>query len=170
MKQIASWLFAALLCVGLVFAVLIGLDNRQQGEERDALVAALQQQVIDLGGDPVVATGSLPLDRGPAGRDGQDGQDGRDGRNGRDGIAVNGADGQDGQDGQDGRDSTIPGPKGDRGEQGPPGAASTVPGPPGPAGDDGADGLPGSPPFSITIGNLVCTDPDGDLRYDCQEV
>lgn len=97
--------------------------------QRIADVAALAQQVRDLGGTPVVqppAVAGPTGPTGPAGRDGTDGRDGRDGTSppclseppqcrgangdpGTDGQdGQNGADGADGRDGQDGVDGKPP--------------------------------------------------------------
>lgn len=91
-----------------------------------------------------------------------------------------GASGSDGSDGTPG--ATGPrGPEGPAGPQGPPGedGADGADGADGSDGADGEDGEPGYPEsFSFTYGSggpigreatYVCTDPDGDRRYTCEE-
>lgn len=158
------------LLLGSGFAWIIG---SLKDANRD--VAALRAQILAMGEQPIIGPSGEP---GKPGNDGGSGPAGRDGRDGRDAVAVDGIDGrdgltppcyftptqcvgapgQDGRDGQDGADSTVPGPKGD------PGADSTVPGP---------QGEPGPPPasFSFTWANTnyVCTDPDGDGNYTCED-
>jgi len=108
----------ALLIAGGLATYLI--DRAQRIDD----VAALAQQVRELGGTPVVQAPSIP---GPEGRPGRDGRDGVDGRDGKDGVTPacvtepsqcrgesgapgtpgqNGQPGKDGADGKDGRDGT----------------------------------------------------------------
>lgn len=126
--------------------------ERSERLESDAKVAALAEQVRDLGGVPVATATPGPQgesgDRGPQGPQGPPGRTGRDGKDGLPGPVgqrgpqglpgligppgqngESGADGTDGQDGADGQQGEQ-GPKGDQGE-------------PGTDGRDGQNGTPG---------------------------
>jgi hypothetical protein len=114
--------------------------------ERNLEVAALREQVRDLGAEPITADdirNGITTVEGPTGQQGP---------RGAAGSAIRGAPGRDGLDGEPG----PPGPPGDPGATGPPGE----PGPSGPA------------PFAITIpdgngGWCQAVDPDGDGVYAC---
>lgn len=174
----------ASLIIGATVGTIIGLSRdvdtlREQANEqddhaqaRDADVAILREQLQSFGIEPKV-DGPVAGQVGADGRDGRDGKDGKDGRDGRDGAdaapAQAGANGQDGASGPaglnglngvDGRDGeSIVGP------QGPPG--ETVIGPQGEPGPQGPQGFEGPAPLSLIIDGTVCTDPDGDLHYEC---
>lgn len=127
----------------------------------------------------------LTGDRGPRGFDGAPGSRGEPGPIGLRGetgaTGAAGPAGGDGAQGPAGADGAagVNGVDGGQGPPGPPGPAGADGGT-GPAGVDGGQG-PAGPPgpgptsFSFTFGNggnqttVVCTDPDGDLVYECVE-
>lgn len=169
MKRSTMFLTAAValggLLAGLLFNYVLTVadrvrENTQELKRSEVALAALDSQVRELGGEPVVSPQDLADDGtvlipGPRGAAGQDGADGRPGRDGIDGA---------------------PGATGDRGEPGQTGAtgatgAAGEAGQPGQDGQPGADGPPGPAPasFTFTTGGLtfVCTDPDGDGNYNC---
>lgn len=162
----ALWLLvvfvAALMAAGATSVFIITRqDLTTQAHDAGADINTLRDQVLELGGDPRVPAASVPED-GKDGTAGDDGQDGRDGRDGMDGLTVVGPPGADGVDGKDGRDGvSVVGPQGPAGPAGPPGAT-------------GATGPAGSAPvvFSFVAGGVLytCTDPNGDLAYECTQV
>jgi Collagen triple helix repeat (20 copies) len=107
--------------------------------------------------------------QGPKGDAGAKGDSGDPGSKGDNGTGVLGPVGPIGPAGPDG----PPGPAGDPGAQGDPGDS----GPQGPPGDPGAQGPvgpagPGGPApssFTFTVNDTTytCTDPEGDLTYQC---
>lgn len=163
------------LVVGIVGGVLAtsiyGLNGANATLASD--VDTLRAQLLARGVEPAVPPSddhgpTVVIERGEDGEDGKDGEDGTDGltivgpagSDGAPGVGTPGPAGQDGTDGRDGRDGeSIIGP------QGPPG--ETVVGP------QGAPGTPGAAPGSITFVaagvTYTCTDPDGDLAYECQQ-
>lgn len=184
-KAVLFWVVvlggAAVLGAGTALII----DLRGDLYELSVANRTLSNQVYGLGATPAAPNADAILsgepgatgEPGPPGADGDDGRDGRDGRPGTDGSpgpagadgtdGAAGANGAPGQDGTAGRDG-LPGPTG------PPGATGAQ-GPQGDPGPQGLDGLPGDPPFSLTLLDAngvpthVCTDPDSDGRYDCQE-
>lgn len=170
------WVAAVVVvCILLGSALASVWQLRQDFEQADDERAALRAQVLDLGETPVVpGPAGEAGEQGPAGPRGEPGRDGRDGRDGVSPpcllepgrcVGPQGPPGRDGEDGRDGQDSIVPGPQGPRG---PAGADSTVPGPPGPQGDSG----PPIESFSFEWANqtYTCSDPDGDLVYECERV
>lgn len=113
---------------------------------------------------------------GPQGPKGDDGRPGIQGPRGPPGSADDGEDGSPGAPGAEGE----AGPPGPQGEQGPPGPQGQ-PGNDGANGAQGPQGPPGPAGFPVSwtftvpdaIGNgsttYVCTDPDGDRNYTCEE-
>lgn len=177
MKPRLSGLFVAALVV--LVAILIGWGFaslwtlRADFEHSQSDVAALREQLLDLGQTPAVdpprGERGDQGDRGLAGRDGRNGRDGIDGAPGRDGIngltppcyfapsQCVGPPGPAGRDGIDGQD-------GERGEVGPAGPQGE-PGPPGPAGADGQP--PQSFSFEWANRTYICSDADGNGAYEC---
>lgn len=134
---------AAALLLGSAFAWIVlsiqGMTNDLRQKDTD--IAALSQQVRDLGGKPVAgprgATGkSVVGPRGPRGEPGSPGPSGSPGASGSPGKAgATGSPGASGSPGPVGPTGPT-GPAGPQGEQGPTG-------PTGPAGQDGRDGVDG---------------------------
>lgn len=144
-------ILVALLTAGV--AVLLGFvvgELTAQGNRLDEAVAdrqqmagdveALREQLLDVGQVPVVGPA------GEAGMRGEEGERGPRGFPGRDGA---------------------PGPAGPQGEPGPAGPQGEA-GPIGPAGPQGEPGAPVAS-FSFEMGGRTwtCSDPDGDLVYEC---
>lgn len=163
--MIRRWAHVVLaFVVGVAGLIWFRAEMDQQARERAqdrADRAALVQQVIQLGGKPVVE--AKPGDRGAAGPQGPQGERGPRGPAGPIGpvgpqglpgtIGVRGPIGLPGQNGTDGADGTdgvdgSPGKDGVDGEPGPPGVA-------GKDGQDGADGAKGDPGRGVT--NVECT-------------
>jgi hypothetical protein len=174
----------------VVLAVLAWVVLTIQGmahdmKAKDADVAALAQQVRDLGGKPVAGPSGSPGKAGAVGSRGPQGPQGSPGASGKPAPTLTpkpGTSGASGAPGKPGADSTVPGPSG---ASGAPGADSTVPGPsgpPGPAGSDGTDGKDGKngtngkPPASWTFTYLgvtyTCRPVDNfdesNPQYDCE--
>ena len=130
------WAALVLVCSAVAWA-LVMVKNVADGRTDDRrTIAALAEQVRELGGTPVTAP---PGKDGPAGEPGKDGEDGTDGRDGKDGTP--GTPGSPGPSGAAGRPGAVgsPGTPGAAGATGPPG----VPGATGPAGPSGPPGEPG---------------------------
>lgn len=174
-----------LLVVGLVKFFDLSSDVDETRQQRDELAVAVQElrkQVLRLGEVPAVGPVEPPAPvRGPAGERGVPGVSGVPGEPGERGdvgpVGPAGPPGQDGRDGLPGAPGAAgpagepgpagqAGPAGSAGPEGSPGADSTVPGPAGPQGEPGP--APGSFTFEDDDGRrFVCTDPDGDLNYEC---
>jgi len=174
----------AALVLGAAFAwIVLSIQGMAHDlKSKDGDIAALSQQVRDLGGKPVVAGPKGEPGKSVTGPRGPRGSPGATGASGKPAPTVTpspGPSGASGAPGKDGADSTVPGPSGA------PGADSTVPGPsgpPGPAGQDGSDGKDGSdgadgkPPASWTftyLGSTYTCHPVDDFdennpKYDCE--
>lgn len=104
---------------------------------------------------------------GPAGEQGPTGPAGAPGAQGATGPA--GPPGPAGAQGEAGEDGAT-GPQGETGAQGPAGPEAA----PGPVGPQGPQGAQGPPVASFTIvlpgRTIVCSDPEGDLQYTCEQV
>ena len=135
---------ALLLGTAVAWIVLSIQSMNHDLQQKDTAIAALSQQVRDLGGKPVagpkgergesvVGPSGPPGPVGPSGEPGPSGSPGRTGEAGADGSA--GADGAAGEPGVVG----ATGPQGEPGPAGPQGEAGPA-GPQGPAGEDGTDG------------------------------
>lgn len=166
---------AAGVLIGGTAAAVVNLSDEvrhlsDQTDTRAADIETLRDQLRGVGVTPVID--EQADEHGERGDPGATGADGRDGRDGRDGLTVEGPQGPPGPEGASGTDGAAgpPGPQGEPGQDGLTGAQ----GPPGPAGSDGAPGAPGSPPVSFVFvaGGVTytCTDPDGDLAYECSAV
>lgn len=176
-----------LLIVGGVFLWSVQRDRDRVADELAtahtdiaelaSALATVSGQVEALGGEPAVeveaGVDGPELVPGPQGETGQRGPQGPEGDPGPPGpvgpMGAMGADGLAGPDGAPGSDGEVGAP----GETGPAGTAG-APGPPGPQGEPGpagAQGDPGPPPESWSFTWLgttwTCTDPDGDLAYEC---
>lgn len=134
-------------------------ENTHELRRAEVALAALDSQVRDLGGEPVVSPQDL-ADDGAVLIPGPTGQRGATGATG-----ANGATGDPGPQGPPG--TGTPGTNGINGLDG-------APGPQGPPGDPGAQGPagPAGPPpesFTFTTAGItfICTDPDGDGNYQC---
>ena len=150
----------------------------EQDRKNDDDVAALQDQVIDLGEEPVIKP--IPGERGEQGDKGERGERGPRGERGERGpTGDTGAQGPPGNQGATGPPgaSGVPGPQGPEGPPGDPGETGPQgsPGPQGEIGETGATGSPGQdgePPDSFTFTYLLtqytCTDPEGDGHYTCE--
>lgn len=175
---LAVLFLGTLLGFGLVKIVDIGQRLTVAEGDRDALATALDDVRAQVRRNDEVPVAPAPEqiiegERGDQGPQGPAGPSGRDGRDGVDGPpGPQGEPGVQGPPGVDGR----PGQDGVQGEPGPPGAQGD-PGPAGPPGADGVagvDGAAGPAPVSWTFTHqnktYQCSDPDGDLAYDCAEV
>ena len=135
-------------------------QNTAELKRSEVALAALDAQVRELGGEPVVSPQDVS-DNGPVLIPGPRGETGPRGDQGPSGSA--GAAGPGGLSGVDGL-------AGARGEPGQPGPAGEQ-GPQGPEGPQGVEGPPGPAPQSFTFTALgltfVCTDPDGDGNFNC---
>jgi hypothetical protein len=163
------WL-AGVLLGGIIMGALVASlwSLATQVEKQASDVAALRAQLVALGvapdesTDPAVVTSGLDGRAGERGADGEDGAPGKDGRNGGDGadglngVSVVGPQGADGPPGLDGA----------QGPQGEPGPQGDI----GPQGEQGFPGFDGAPPVGWWIDGQFCSDPDGDLIYECTEV
>jgi hypothetical protein len=172
------------LVILLIMAVSQILQLNAANQDRDELrsnVSALQAQVEGLGGEPVAG----PERPEPIIIEGERGPEGQRGERG-----IQGPSGEDGDPGPPGPSGAqgVPGQTGPEGPQGPPGEAvvgpegpAGPPGPEGPQGVPGPQGLPGEPgyPTSWTFTytdaqndehTYVCTDPDLDRNYSCEEI
>lgn len=179
--------FAAVIAtLGLVmlwWGIHEDADDARADDERDSLAAGvevLREQVIDLGEEPDAPPAEDLVDSpvdvqpipGPQGPEGPRGPVGPEGPPGPIGIA--GLDGKDGAAGISGNTGPV-GPPGAEGVEGAAGAAGPVgpTGPAGPAGPAGSTGPAGPGPSSFTFSQgpqtWVCTDPDGDLVYTCEQ-
>lgn len=156
--------------VGLAAARVLDTERDLDREARisDALADALaaeQEQSADAGLEPAApSVEEIVGERGERGDSGPQGPPGRDGRDGAPGVAgVQGPAGPAGPSGPAG----VAGAAGPAGPQGEPGEA----GPPGADGAPGATGPQGPAPSSWTFTHLnktwTCSDPDGDLAYEC---
>lgn len=181
----------ASLLLGALVATMINMrdDVRNltaHADESDADIETLSNQLKAIGVEPAIDANETiergeQGDQGSDGRDGRDGQDGADGRDGTDGAPGDpgpsgppGPPGADGTNGANGANGAV-GSAGATGSQGPPGFDGAQ----GPQGETGVQGIPGlngfdgSPPqsFRWTVDGVtfVCTDPDGDLHYECEE-
>lgn len=173
----------AAVALGAAFAwIVLSIQGMSSDlKDKDADIAALSQQVRNLGGKPVAgprgASGKSVV--GPRGPRGSTGPAGASGKPAPTSTPSPGPSGASGAPGKDGADSTVPGPSGS------PGADSTVPGPSGPPGRDGVDGADGKdgkdgsngkPPAGWTFTYLgttySCKPVDGfdenNPRYDCE--
>jgi hypothetical protein len=184
------WL-AGVLLGGIIMGALVASlwSLATQVEKQASDVAALRAQLVALGvapdesTDPAVVTSGLDGRAGERGADGEDGAPGKDGRNGapgedgKDGTpGVNGNNGLNGGDGADGLNGVSvvgpqgadgpPGLDGAQGPQGEPGPQGDI----GPQGEQGFPGFDGAPPVGWWIDGQFCSDPDGDLIYECTEV
>lgn len=155
--------YAVIFTILAVFTYLVldDLTNRintatDRADANEAGVAALAEQVEDLGGTPVITPSDIPAngtdgedgepgpqgDTGPAGEDGEDGENGRTGAVGADGgTGAAGTAGEPGEPGSDGAAGAAgaDGAPGEPGPAGPAGAQGEV----GPAGPRGEQGVPG---------------------------
>lgn len=137
---------AAAVMLGAAFAwIVLSIQGMTHDlREKDSDIAALSQQVRDLGGKPVAGPRGEPGESvvGPRGLPGEKGEPGEPGPSGSPGKS--GKDGVDGSDGAAGEPGAVgaTGPAGPAGPQGEPGPAGPQ-GEPGPAGADGADGRDG---------------------------
>jgi hypothetical protein len=156
--------------------VLADLETVAQRCYDENPVLALDEPAPPSAGDDEDPPTSEVSSTAPAvdGRDGVDGRNGRDGKDGKDGTDGADATGAPGAPGADGRDGvSMPGPAGPQGPPGPAGAdgapgTNGTDGTQGPPGEPGAPGVNGDAPVSFTWPDgSVCTDPDGDLHYDC---
>lgn len=164
----------------------LNTHNELEKAEVDRAVIAetvddLREQVMALGEEPVappaediievpdVQVVPIPGPRGPAGPPGPQGVQGVQGIDGKDGAAgIQGNTGPEGPAGETG----APGPAGAPGETvvGPQGEPGPV-GPAGPAGPVGPVG-PALASFTFSQGphTWVCSDPDRDLVYACEQI
>jgi hypothetical protein len=181
------WL-AGVLLGGIIMGALVASlwSLAVQLDKQASDVAALRAQLVALGvapdesTDPAVVTSGLDGSPGDRGADGEDGKDGKDGRNGAPGVdgedgtpGVNGNNGLNGGDGADGLNGvSIAGPQGPPGADGAPGlpglnGTDGAEGPQGPQGEQGFPGFDGAPPVGWWSDGQFCSDPDGDLIYEC---
>jgi len=133
---------ALLLGTAVAWIVLSIQSMNHDLQQKDTAIAALSQQVRDLGGKPVAGPPGMPGDAGPSGPPGPVGPEGPAGEPGPSGSpGRTGATGEAGAEGSVGEPGAVgatgpqgvPGPAGPQGEPGPAG-------PEGPAGQDGEDG------------------------------
>jgi len=142
----------AAVVLGAAFAwIVLSIQGMTHDlKEKDGDIAALSQQVRDLGGKPVAGPRGEPGKsvvgpRGPKGDAGEPGSPGPSGSTGK--AGKDGSDGKAGAAGATGEPGAVgptgpAGPAGPQGPQGDPGPAGPQ-GDPGPAGADGQDGQDG---------------------------
>lgn len=188
MDRVGKFVLAAVAVIVVILAfayrrdAVNTKDDLERAEADTAVVAqsveALREQVAALGEEPVAPPPEDVVDvpdinvvpvPGPVGPEGPPGRPGKDGLDGKDGAAgIPGNTGPSGPPGADGA-AGLPGADGAAGADG----ADGLPGADGADGADGAQGPAGPAPASITLTQgahtSVCTDPDGDLAYDCIE-
>ncbi|WP_372344763.1 collagen-like protein [Streptomyces sp. KL116D] len=163
----------AALILGAAFAwiILTIQGMAHDSKVKDGKIAALSQQVREMGGKPVVGP---PGEAGRSGNQGTRGAQGEKGDTGEPGSpgpsgspGANGADGSDGTNGVgEPGPSGAPGEAGAQGAQGEPGPAGPQ-GEPGPAGADGKDGRDGQTCPSGYSLQTSPTDPDAlECRRD----
>jgi hypothetical protein len=144
-----AWVVGVAVVLGFMIAAVVSVgsknaqlaqsidDLRNDRQQSSADIERLRQQVVGLGGTPVVSAVPGPAGQagqiGPQGIPGRDGTDGSPGPTGSPGAAGDtgpagpagpaGVDGQPGADGQDGANGAdgAPGPAGSPGAQGPAG-------------------------------------------------
>lgn len=160
LASLSTWL--VIVVVATVVGVLGGgmlstvFGMRADLEEAKDQTTALATQVEQLGGTPVHGLDGLPGAKGDKGDKGEPGRDGKDGITPACVLTP----------------TQCVGPQGPQGDQGLPGEPGAQ-GEPGTPGETGAAGTPGPAIslFQFTWANTVwtCTDPDGDLRYTCED-
>lgn len=146
------WTVLALVSVAVAWSLVYAKGIKDGREADRKTIAALTEQVRQLGGTPVAGPSGKDGAAGPTGQAGRDGKDGRDGQDGQPGApgptgspgpsGAEGRPGAAGATGQAGADGN-PGPTGPTGQPGPAGPA-------GPKGERGEKGDTGEPGTNVT--------------------